>query len=105
MGITTRTPALQTIATGIIGALSPLRDSIAGPSVKAFDKALADYSLHTMNRMEANPWRAKAAITGETVWYGEPSWYPDEGGEDLHALEEAAFDKLDRTDLTPLERA
>jgi hypothetical protein len=69
------------------------------------DKALADYGFAAYRRMLNDPKLVKEAITGEATWYGAPGWYPDEGGEDLTALEEAALDKLDGDDLGELERA
>jgi hypothetical protein len=100
MSLTHRTPAHTITAAGIVGALTNCADAVS-----ATDKTLRDYGWSVYVRMLGNPWRVKAAITGETDWYGEPHWYPDEGGEDIDALEALALVKLDGTDLTTLERA
>jgi hypothetical protein len=100
MTISARTPAHTITAAGIGAVLAN-----CAKAVSATDKTLRDYGWSVYVRMLANPWRVKAAITGETDWYGEPHWYPDEGGEDLEALEALALVKLDGSDLTTLERA
>jgi hypothetical protein len=100
MSLNTPTPSYSLTAAGIIGIGRNCAEAAA-----ASDKALRDYQWSAYVRMLANPWRVKAAITGQTDWYGEPHWYPDEGGEDLDLLEDLALVKLERTDLTTLERA
>jgi hypothetical protein len=100
MSLPTPTPSLALTAAGIIAAGQNCAKAAA-----ATNQTLRDYGWSVYVRMLANPWRVKAAITGETDWYGEPHWYPDEGGEDLDLLEDLALVKLDGSDLTTLERA
>ncbi len=55
-----------------------------------------DYCFHTSRRMVENPWRIRAAITGETWWYSDVN--------DLSDLEEKGNDKLDNPNLWTLDR-
>lgn len=57
MTITTRTPALQTTQADLAGFFGRLASSVAGPSVKAFDKAL--------DEVAPDPERAIRAQIGE----------------------------------------
>jgi hypothetical protein len=66
---------------------------------------IREYKFRRTNQMCADPSLIKRALGLPAIWYGYPWSDPRDGGEDIEQLENLAFDKLERQDLTALEVA
>ena len=67
--------------------------------------SLGDYKFRRTNEMCADPKLIKVALGLPAIWYGLPADDVRDGSESLSDLEDTAYARLARDDLSPLERA